>query len=73
MPVVNNDRCEAPNDERLTCQQAWSRRGEQWKGLALALFMDLLREIVLVPDFFDGMELGFNPVNMLLFLDQNML
>ena len=35
--------------------------------------MDLLRQVILVSNFLDLVQLRFNPINMFFFIDQNML
>lgn len=45
-----------------------------WRASAeLTLFEHLLRQVVLVTDFFDLMQLSFNSVDMLRFVNEDML
>ncbi len=37
---------------------------------SLFILIDLLGEVVLIADFFDHMQLGFDPVHMFLFVDE---
>ena len=41
--------------------------------MELCLALDLLRQIILISDFLDLVQLGLDPIHMLLFIHENML